>query len=384
MKLIYITNTRLPSEKANSYQSMQMCSSFAREFKEVELWTGKAHNTKEMVQIENIFKFYNINNNFSIKKFFQLDLIILRELNEFLWANTRDLIFSLNVSINLIKFRKDTEVVIYTRVWHIVYIVLFLKKIGLVNNHFFYESHKFSKFLLKALSRIDGLVVINKYLYNIYKNHGLSEVYEAHDGVNIDDFSDIEEYKFIPNKKEYKLVYTGSLYPWKGVRTLVESLEFLPEKIKLICIGGNGKYLIDFKKFVKKKSEIDRITIIPHIPKVELITYLEQADVLVLPNSKKDVMSYYTSPIKMFEYMASKRPIVASNLPSITEILSENNSFLFEPDNAKDLAKKIQNIISIDCTKIIKQSYKDVKPYAWEKRAQNIQRFINSIHKKTK
>ena len=53
-KFIYITNTRLPSEKANSYQSMQMCYSFSKVFDEVELWTGRARNTEEFNDIKNV------------------------------------------------------------------------------------------------------------------------------------------------------------------------------------------------------------------------------------------------------------------------------------------------------------------------------------------
>jgi len=67
MKLIYITNTRLPSEKANSYQSMQMCYSFSKVFDEVELWTGKARNTKELEKVKDVFKYYNIEKTFFIR-----------------------------------------------------------------------------------------------------------------------------------------------------------------------------------------------------------------------------------------------------------------------------------------------------------------------------
>ena len=175
MKLIYITNTRLPSEKANSYQSMQMCSSFSKFFDEVELWTGKAHNTKELREIKDVFDYYNIGKTFLIRKFFQFDSIILRYLNEFVWANCRDFVFSVNVCLHLIRYRKSQEVLIYTRVWYLLYVFLLFKKIGLVNNKIFYESHKFSKFLLKPLSRIDGLIVINNYLYSLYEDNGFKK-----------------------------------------------------------------------------------------------------------------------------------------------------------------------------------------------------------------
>jgi glycosyltransferase involved in cell wall biosynthesis len=359
---------------------MKMCSSFSKIFDEVELWTGKARNTKELSKIKDVFEYYNIEKSFSIRNFFQFDSFILGHLNEFIWANLRGLIYSINVCFHLIKYKNLPEVILYTRVWHILFVFMFFKKIGLVDNKIYYESHKFSKPILKILSRIDGLVVINQYLSKVYKEHGIKQVFAAHDGVSIEEYAEISKYKHKPNKEEYIILYTGSLFSWKGVNTLVDSIEYLPKSFKLVCVGGSGKYLSDFKTYVKKASYSDRINVIAHVPKIELLKYIEDADVLVLPNSAKDKMSLYTSPIKMFEYMASHRPIVASNISSITEILSNNNSLLFEPDNVKDLAEKIQKALSLDCSKIVRQAHKDVKSYTWEKRAQNIKGFIQSTH----
>ncbi len=381
MKLIYITNTRLPSEKANSYQSMQMCYSFSKVFDEVELWTGKARNTKELEKVKDVFKYYNIEKTFLIRNFFQFDSKFLSNLNEFIWANLRDFIFSVNVCLSLVKYKKSSETVIYTRVWYMLYVFLFFKKIGLVNNKIFFESHKFSKFLLKPLSKIDGLVVINQYLNYLYKENNIKQIFTAHDGVNLEEYTNITKYKFIPNKKEHVILYTGSLFSWKGVNTLVDCIKYLPKDFKLVCVGGSSKYLSDFKSYVNKSLESNRIKVIAHVSKKELLEYIEDADVLVLPNSAKDKMSLYTSPIKLFEYMASNRPIVASNLSSITEILSNKNSFLFEPDNAKDLAENIQKAVSLDCSKFVSQACKDVESYTWEKRAYSIKDFIQLIHR---
>ena len=377
MKLIYITNTRLPSEKANSYQSMQMCNSFSIIFDKVELWTGKARNTKELSQIKNIFEYYNVNETFYIKRFFQFDSLFLASLNEFIWANLRGLIFSFNVCFHLIKYKNNQEYVVYTRIWHVLIIFNLFKKIGLLNSRIFYESHKFSKPLLSTLSKIDGLIVINQFLKKKYNDFGLNQILTAHDGVNLIEYDDISAYQFIPNKEDFLILYTGSLFSWKGVETLVDSLDFLPKKIKLICVGGSGKYLRDFKSYVNGSSNSNRIKVVGHIPKKEVLRYIENADALILPNSAKDKMSLYTSPIKLFEYMASKRPIIASNISSIAEILSNKNSLLFEADNSEDLANKILKAASEDCQKIVKQSRQDVEAYSWDKRAQIINEFIN-------
>ena len=377
MKLIYITNTRFPSEKANSYQSMQMCYSFSEYFNEVELWTGRARNTNELNAIKNIFEYYNVKKTFVIRKFFQFDSKILGSLNEFFWANFKGFVFAVNVCIRLIKYRNCKKVIIYTRIWHVMFVISFFKKIGLVNSRIYYESHKFSNFLIKMLSAADGIIVINNYLKNLYYENSFKNIHLAHDGVNLSEYNNISSYKFRPKNKEFNIVYTGSLSLWKGVNTLVDSLRFLPKNIKLIFVGGSDKYLEQFIEYVQDSPDRNRIKIVPHIPKKELLQYIEIADVLVLPNSAKAKMSLYTSPIKLFEYMASKRPIVASDLSSIKEILSDlDNSLLFEPDNPVDLAEKIINAIQNDCSDIVLRASNDVIPYTWSMRAKNITKFI--------
>jgi glycosyltransferase involved in cell wall biosynthesis len=376
-KFIYISNTRLPSEKANSYQTIQMCNSFSKVYDNVELWTGKSRNTKELDAVKDVYKFYNVKKTFEIKKFFQIDSKVLFKINEFLWANFRNLIFSLNICIHLIKFKNSKNITLYTREWFFIFVFLFFKKIGLVNNKLFYESHKFYKFLPKILAKIDGVIVINEYLYSLHKNFGIKNLFLAHDGVNIDEYGAISRYSFNPKKEIFKVVYTGSLFLWKGVNTLVNSLQFLPQNIELIIIGGSGQYLANFKKYVSESGFSDRIKVVPHVPKGKLFQFIEIADVLVLPNSAKDKMSLYTSPIKLFEYMASKRPIVASNIPSIAEVLSDQkNALFFKPDDHKDLAVQIYKTINGDYGEMVQQALKDSHKYTWDKRAKDISRVM--------
>jgi glycosyltransferase involved in cell wall biosynthesis len=376
-KILYISNTRLPSEKANSYQTMQMCNSFSKIFDEVEFWTGKSHNTKELESIKDVFGFYNIKETFKIRKFFQFDSKILFIFNEFIWANLKNFIFSVNVCFRLIKHKNSNNTFIYCRDWSFIFIFLFFKKIGLVDNKIYYESHKYYKFLSNSLTKVDGVIVINNYLFALHRDIGIKRLFLAHDGVNIDEYQEISDYVFMSTKINFKVFYTGSLFRWKGVHTLVDSLNYLPKNLELIFIGGSGQYLLDFKNYVAESSHSSRIKVIPHIPKKELLKLIEKADVFVLPNSARDKMSLFTSPIKLFEYMTSKRPIVASRLLSIEEILiDKKNAFLFDPDNAQDLAKKINLAISSDCTFVVNNAFKDVKAYTWDIRAEGIAKFI--------
>ena len=108
--------------------------------------------------------------------------------------------------------------------------------------------------------------------------------------------------------------------------------------------------------------------------------FLKAADVLLLPNISATKESVnYTSPIKMFEYMAGKRPIIASDLPSIREVLNSRNSLLCAPGNPDDLSAKISLILDNKklAEELSRQAFEDVKKFTWNERAKNIIKFFS-------
>ena len=59
-KLIYISNARIPSDKANTYQSFVMCEAFSKYFNKLEFWFAKRKNFSNMKNVESPFKFYSV------------------------------------------------------------------------------------------------------------------------------------------------------------------------------------------------------------------------------------------------------------------------------------------------------------------------------------
>jgi glycosyltransferase involved in cell wall biosynthesis len=109
-----------------------------------------------------------------------------------------------------------------------------------------------------------------------------------------------------------------------------------------------------------------------------MFIFLEAADLLVLPMNKDLSYGVYSSPLKLFEYMASGTPILASDFGAIKEVLNEKNSFLFNPEDINDFIEKIKYISDNNekAIKIGKESLKLVKEYTWEKRAAGILSFL--------
>ena len=93
-----------------------------------------------------------------------------------------------------------------------------------------------------------------------------------------------------------------------------------------------------------------------------------------MPFPDKKHYRYYMSPLKMFEYMASKRPIIASSLPSLLEIMDNKNCILVKPDDMGDLANKVEKVISnkINIDELITNAYNKALQYTWENRAKKI------------
>jgi len=101
-------------------------------------------------------------------------------------------------------------------------------------------------------------------------------------------------------------------------------------------------------------------------------------------SGKEQHTQRYASPNKLFEYMDSAKPIIASNLPSVKEVLMNNkNCILFEPDNVDDLVDKIQFLSSSKelMYKIAENAKKDAQNYTWDKRVEKIYNHVQNFIK---
>jgi glycosyltransferase involved in cell wall biosynthesis len=371
-ELIYIANARMPTEKAHGIQIVKMCESFVLAGLKVDLVLPWRFNKIK----ESLFDYYGVEKNFKIKKLPSLDLIPLNIPKICFWIQS--LSFALSVFFYLFFKKAD---IIYSRDSFPLFLLSFFKK------NLVYEAHTFPRnfFLHKRVfKKTKAIVVITQKLKDLFIKQGMdgNKILVAPDGVDLEKFNlketqvECRQKLNLPLDKKIVL-YTGHLYKWKGVQVLARAAKFLDKDTLIVFVGGTKKDEQDFKI---ENKELDNILILGHQPHLKIPYYLKAADVLVLPNSgKKEISQYWTSPMKMFEYMASQGPIVASDLPSIREILNENNAILVQPDNPKALAEGINQALKNPdfSAKISAQAYRDVERYTWLKRAKSIIRFIN-------
>lgn len=370
-ELIYIVNARMPTEKAHGIQIAKMCEAFAKRRLRVTLVLPWRLNRSG----RDLFKYYQISRSFRVKKLPSLDLVTLRIPRLGFWIQS--FTFALSVFAYLLFVKRKN--LVYTR-------DLFLTPLlAVLHSNFVCEVHHLPRhFFLyrRALARAQAVLVISRRLKTDLVKHGLDKrrILLVRDGVDLTDSRiGLSKKKCriklgLPLDKKLAL-YTGHLYRWKGVYVLAETAELLKDECLVVFVGGTPS---DLKKI---RRQYRGLILAGHRLPAEIPYWLKAADVLILPNSgQQSISRLYTSPMKMFEYMASRRPIVASALPSLKEVLNERNCILVKPDSPSSLMGGIRKALgdSVLAEKTAKQAADDVRRFTWTQRTKKILKFINA------
>ncbi len=372
-KIIYIFNNRLPTEKAHGRAITRQCFEFAKAGAEVELWYPRATNKIK----QDLFNYYELDKIFKIKKIFSISL--------------PHLIFSPGIIyrfryffflITLFFAKKDKVAIYYTRHAHVVWLLSKQNCQVILEDHNWYPKNKIYK-NIKLVKKADKIVVTTKLIKEQFVKYNFepSRILVAPNGVDIDSFNppfSIQQArkKLGLNQNKFIVLYSGHLYPHKGVYTLAKSAFQLDQTFEFVFIGGTDRDILKFKNFCQNK---DNIKIIGRVNPSNIPLYLKSADILVIPNSAHHKLeSSYSSPLKLAEYLAAGKPIIASSVPALKDVLSHKQAEFFEPDNASDLAKKIKKLYQDKNRRqgLSHSAKQKSQQFSWQNRTQKIINFI--------
>ncbi len=360
MNLYYVANIRFPTEKAHGKQVKEMCNALA-DFSSVTLVipTRSTQGEPYAFGLDTRVKIIYI----------PTPNTAHRNRFGFLLAAS---FFAIGSGVYLLFHKKGAQVL--TREYFCAAVC------GIVGIPVVWESHRgeWNWLVRFALHAGVSLIVISQGLKNFYLSKGVhsEKILVAPDGV------DLSRYENLPSREEARrrlglpldkviAIYNGHLHAWKGVDTLAQAAQLLPQSFEVIFMGGTD---IDIEIFRAKYKGIPQIVIIGRKSDEERPLYLRAANLAILPNTaKEEISATYTSPLKLFGYMAAGVPIVASDLPSLREILSEKTAFFAQPDNASSLSKTIVEANNATDANLRAESARETaQQYEWKNRASTI------------
>ncbi len=369
MKLLFIANSRVPTERAMGTAIMKQCEAFARYGLDVELIVPQRHNE----HTEDPFLYHDVEHNFQITYLRSLDLSLLQK------SSVRTLLQRITFFISMCVYiwKSDADILYGREPEFIGHIPTRKKKF--VELHHLYGLRFFGR---KTLQSLSGIITITHALKeDVVHRFGVevSKIYVAPSGV------DLSHFECVTNKDGARTrlgihttkpvaMYIGALEEWKGYKTFLDAAKFLNDEVTFVVIGGSDDQVKKLQRayakvhFLGTRSQRD------------LANNQQAADVLVVPNSaKEEISARHTSPLKVVAHMASGIPIVASSTVSIREILNEHNAFLVEPDNAKLLADAIFKILKEkkNSVTIAERAKIDVQKYDWKYRTGRIVTFLH-------
>jgi glycosyltransferase involved in cell wall biosynthesis len=134
------------------------------------------------------------------------------------------------------------------------------------------------------------------------------------------------------------ILYVGNLEVYQGIDLLLESFSLVQEKIPdwhLVIIGGNERDINSYRIKAEKMGISKRVVLAGPRPVALLGHYIKQAEILVSPRIKGN-----NTPMKIYSYLHSGRALIATRLPTHTQVLSDEVCVLSEP-HSMDFSKSL-------------------------------------------
>jgi glycosyltransferase involved in cell wall biosynthesis len=357
VKLLYLSLMRFPTEKAHGLQIMQNCEAFAEAGASVELWVSSRSTPAELAAIGDAHAYYGVSACFTIRRVPSVDLYPWaagRPGRERLAFYVATVSYLMVLAFLLTRNRAD---VYYSRDEAILWLLRWLVPRG----RLVYEAHLLpppgrGRRLQASVARASGLSIaitapLRDQLVAMGARPGRTLV--AHDGFRRGRFAAMPTSAAARQQVGWPanaiiVGFVGRLHMLgvdKGLDTLTSALLRVPG-VCLAIVGGPPAMADAYRAaWLAAGGAADRWLYAGEVPPTEVPRYLAAMDICAMPHPMTEQYAYYTSPLKLFEYMAAGRAIVASDLPAWRDVLThEVTALLVPPDDADALGGAISRL----------------------------------------
>jgi glycosyltransferase involved in cell wall biosynthesis len=161
-----------------------------------------------------------------------------------------------------------------------------------------------------------------------------------------DDIASLRREFQLPNG--FLIGYVGRFEPRgedKGVRFLIDTLRDLPQTVQLLLVGGDRREIQKYAAYCEERAIQNRVILIPHVEPAQVSAYEKACDVLAyVPTGTSLFYERETSPMKVYEYMASGRPMILSNLPTLSAVVPADAAFFIAPGSKEQFISVVEEV----------------------------------------
>ena len=377
MRVAYIANLDLPNRYAHALQVMKNAQAWSQVSSSFEFITKISLKNVGSIDFTSLAEFYGLTHRFPIKAY------PLRYLDRSRWHSLQTLFFRLAAR----RCKRKKVDLVFTRCRMLPRFTLALGIPTIAETHGPPSNNRDKMSLYSQMSHPDflAMVTISEELASRYRDFGLpsEKIIVLPDGVDMERFSrplSKEAARTMLNLPADKatVVYAGHLYDGRGIEDILTAADELSD-IEFLLVGGHDADVERWKERTRTAA-LSNVTLTGFINNCDLPPYLWAADVLLMPYSIKCPTAQWMSPLKLFEYMAAGRPVIASELPAVKTVITHGrNAWLSPPDDGKALARAISSLVHSQdlCSRLAHQAYQDVHQYSWENRVKKILNYIN-------
>jgi glycosyltransferase involved in cell wall biosynthesis len=376
VRLLYISNGNIPSRWAHTVQSMKMCEAFSRLVPDFALlipgdlrgWlggTGKANRA--------LFRWYGIERPFPLRR---VPMAWRLTPDDLARSNSQPFAQRARWYVKLIRPR-----LVITRSPESAALALGDRTPTIFETHDGPGHAKTMGYIRRFAGHpgLVGIVTTSAILKEAYCAEGIApnQVVVAANGVDLARFTGVGDDRSGSRRAlglepdGHLVLYTGSLQEYKGIPTLVETARRLPE-VRFLVVGGDSEAV---SAWAERAAGLTNLRFQPFVPNSELPRYMVAADVCLVPNSGSDRTARWTFSLKLYEYLAARRPVVASAIPSLAGMLSDGeNALLVPPDDPAALSAAIEHLLADPAlaARLCANGYALVSQSTWEHRAADI------------
>lgn len=240
----------------------------------------------------------------------------------------------------------------------------------------------------RALRCADLAVFTTPWLRDRYAMQGVPRSLVAPNAVDLDAFGSVQDDREVLRARHqlppqvFIIGYIGRFEPLnsdKGLRFLIDSLERLLD-VHLLLLGGAKHELPSIQEYVSQKQLGARVHIRGHVSADRVPEYAKACDLLAyVPADATTFFEHETSPMKLFEYMAARRPIILSDTPALRQVLDESSAFFIKPGSTDDFVRAVQAVRVSGASERVEAAFEKVKENTWRNRAARIAREAGGV-----